>query len=139
MLWLMGLAFAEITLLSNEVDKAQSSVLETQCEKQLMDSQTLVVRTSRFFMPGKGFRYRLVVDTIDSLDEAATVRNSLKVVPLDFTVVVDGKELTVEQPTAQPEPFEAEEPKRIIQQEEKSCRLLRRKRRRKKTCYTQCR
>ena len=101
MLWLMGLAFAEITLLSNEVDKAQSSFLETECERQLMDSQT-VVRTSRFFMPGKGFRYRLVVEG-DSLDEAATVRNSLeRLVPLDFTVVVDGKELTVEQKTAQP-------------------------------------
>ena len=33
MLWLMGLAFAEITLLSNEVDKAQSGILETQCEQ----------------------------------------------------------------------------------------------------------
>ena len=116
MLWLMGLAFAEITLLSNEVDKAQSSVLETQCEQQLGDNQTLVVRTSRFFTPGKGFKYRLIVEGIDSLDEAATVRNSLEVVPLDFTVVVDGKELMAEQSTSQPELIEVEEPKRIVEQ-----------------------
>ena len=122
MLWLMGLAFAEITLLSNEVDKAQSSVLETQCEEQLVDNQTLVVRTSRFFMPGKGFRYRLVVEGIDSLDEAATVRNSLEVYHwiLQLSLM---KELTVDQPTAQPEPFEAEEPKgcRAIQRSSADC------------------
>ena len=116
MLWLMGLAFAEITLLSNEVDKAQSRALETQCEQQLVDNQALVVRTSRFFIPGKGFKYRLIVEGIDTFDEASTVRQSLEVVPLDFTIVVDGRELTVEQTTTEPTQKKVDEPKRIVEQ-----------------------
>ena len=84
MLWLMGLAAAEITLLSNEVGKTESASLEEQCEQQLTDSRNLDIRTSRFFMPGKGFKYRVIVEGIDTLDEAATIKRSLEVVPLDL-------------------------------------------------------
>ena len=64
---------------------------EKQCEEHFSDSRNVDVRTSRFFMPGKGFKYRVVVEGIDTLDEAATIKRSLEVVPLDFVIVVDGR------------------------------------------------
>ena len=116
MLWLMGLAAAEITLLTNEVGKTESASLEQQCEQQLTDSRNLDIRTSRFFMPGKGFKYRVIVEGIDTLDEAATIKRSLEVVPLDFVIVVDGRELNPNRGVQESIQEKKTEPKRLVEQ-----------------------
>ena len=116
MLWLIGLAAAEITLLSNEVGKTELGSLEKQCEQILADEQDLDVRTSRFFMPGKGFKYRIVVEGIDTVDTAATVKRSLEVVPIDFVIVVDGNALNPNRRPPQTEQDQPTEPKRIVAQ-----------------------
>lgn len=115
MLWLIGLAAAEITLLSNEVDKAESVALEKQCE-QLVDNRSFDVRTSRFFMLGKGFKYRVIIEGLDTLEDASIVQESLGVVPLEFVIVVDGKELNQKPSVQEPVQAKKEEPKRIVEQ-----------------------
>ena len=116
MLWLIGLAAAEITLLSNEIGKTDSLSLEKQCEQLLIDDKDLDVRTARFFMLGKGFKYRVVVDGVDTLDHASTIQHKLKGVPLNFVIVVDGNELSQNPSEREMVLDQPVEPKRIVEQ-----------------------
>jgi hypothetical protein len=92
MLWLMGVASAEIVLLSIELEKSESADVKTRCESILEKESGLEIRTARFFMKGQGFKYRVVIEGIDTAEKATEIQTYLKAVPIDFVVVVDGQE-----------------------------------------------
>lgn len=116
MLWFISLAAADIVLLSDDVKKSEMADLEQQCEDALSDEQDIDVRSSRYFMTGKGFKYRIVVEGIDSLEDAKEVRGYLDSVPMNFVIVVDGQEYSEEILGTTASVTKDDEPKTLVQQ-----------------------
>lgn len=115
MLWFISLAAAEIVLLSDDVKKNEMATLEQQCETALSDQKGVDVRSSRYFMTGKGFKYRIVIEGMTSLDDAKELHGYLDSVPLDFVIVVDGKEHKQESVVKSAVIANVDEPKTIVQ------------------------
>lgn len=93
MLFLMNLALAEILLLSEDLSKEAAINLTTQCET-LIDVQqlrSLEIRSSRFYISGQGYQYRVVIAGLENRDSAVALQEKLLVQDVSMTLQVDGQ------------------------------------------------
>jgi len=90
-MWWIAIASAEIVLLSSAVEKQDAKSYEEQCQSVLNDSG-YIVRKSRFYISGQGYRVRIAVEGADTIDDAHAALTLLDTVPLEFVIAIDGKE-----------------------------------------------
>jgi hypothetical protein len=94
MIWfLMNLAMAEILLLSEDLSKDAATELTTQCET-LIDAQqlrSLEIRSSRFYISGQGYQYRVVIAGLDNRDSAVALQENLLTQNVSMTLQIDGQ------------------------------------------------
>lgn len=97
MIWfLMNLAMAEILLLSEDLSKESASNLTTQCES-LIDAQqlqSLEIRSSRFYISGQGYQYRVVIAGLQTRESAIALQEELLAQNVSMTLQVDGQSET---------------------------------------------
>ena len=98
MIWfLMNLAMAEILLLSDDLSKESASELTTQCESLIDEQQlrTLEIRSSRFYVSGQGYQYRVVIAGLANRDNAVKLQEELLIQNVSMTLQVDGQTETM--------------------------------------------
>lgn len=96
MWWLIGLAAAEVLLLSTPVSKEEGQSLKEQCAKVVVQ-EGIFVDTARYFVNGQGYVYRVSVEGFETVEEAKEVFQSIEdnaTLDIDFVIVVDGKEIS---------------------------------------------
>ena len=96
MWWLIGLAAAEIMLLSTPVSKEEGQSLKKQCE-EVVTENGIDVDTARYFVSGRGYVYRVSIEGFETIEEAKETVQSLDddgTVDTEFVLVVDGREIS---------------------------------------------
>ena len=93
MIWFLSLvcqvAFGEILVVSKDISQEESQELSDDIAKILQGQEDIEIRTSRFFVKGKGYQYRVVVAGFTSQEDALECQESLK--EKEFVVKLDGQ------------------------------------------------
>ena len=99
MIWFLDeLAMAEILLLSDDLSKEKLHLgLTTQCESLIDEQQlrTLEIRSSRFYVSGQGYQYRVVIAGLATRDNAVKLQEELLIQNVSMTLQVDGQTETM--------------------------------------------
>jgi len=131
---LIGLAHAAPALLTAPMDKSDSQQVLLQCQKALKSKKNITVRNARFFVTGKGYRQRVVIEGFQNEIQASEIAKKLHAtVPGLVLLTDDGRErkfskdnntfvsdrLTLKPPEQSISPQQADgvnptEPKRLI-------------------------
>jgi len=88
---LLQIALAEILVLSSTVSQHEARTLSEECLTILHGEEQLVVRISRFFVKGEGYKYRVVVAGFSNEESAQIVYERLQVVNSGFVLQMDTK------------------------------------------------
>ena len=93
MIWLLSLlcqvAFGEILVVSKDISQEESQQLSDDIAAILQGQEDIEIRTSRFFVKGKGYNYRVVIAGFTSQEDALECQKSLK--GKEFVVQLDGQ------------------------------------------------
>ena len=81
MIWLLSLlcqiAFGEILVVSGNITQGESQQLSNDVASILQGQEGIEIRTSRFFVKGQGYKYRVVIAGFSTQDEAIECQQDL--------------------------------------------------------------
>ena len=95
MIWLLSLlcqvAFGEILVVSDNITQEESQRLSDDVASILQGKEDLEIRTSRFFVKGEGYKYRVVIAGFSSQDSAVSCQQDLGEKGKVFEVQLNGQ------------------------------------------------
>ena len=89
--WIMSTVFAETLIVSADLDQDNVTKLTEECIPIMSQFKTLELRSSRFFVKGDGFQYRVVIAGFTDDKQVRTVYDSLDNLSVPFFVEIDGQ------------------------------------------------
>lgn len=95
MIWLLSLlchvSFAEILVVSKNITQEESQQLSNDVASILQGQEEIEIRTSRFFVKGEGYKYRVVIAGFKTQDAAAECQKDLDGKGKEFSVQRNGQ------------------------------------------------
>lgn len=89
--WIISSVLAETLIVSADLNQEKVTQLTAECTPIMSQFKTLELRSSRFFVKGSGFQYRVVIAGFSDDKQVRTVYDSLADVSTPFFIEIDGQ------------------------------------------------